>query len=215
MKLVHELSVLAKITTAWYFIMLSDYFAEWLLRWVIITLNDYYVEWLWRVILMLNDYYAEWLRWLTYCIDLRQTFLIVNTWILEKKRQFYSMHTSLMHDHLRVQVNYFQKKIIKARWHDLSCMKSVWLKVMKNVWSRIMKSVWLRVMKNVWSRVIKSVWLKVMKKAQLRVMKNVWSRIMKNVWSRVMKRTRSKVMKSAWTMLNDYYAEWLFDALKT
>ncbi len=55
MKLVHESNVLMKIMTAWYFIMLNDYYAEWLLCWVIIMLNDY-DEWLlcWMII-MLND----------------------------------------------------------------------------------------------------------------------------------------------------------------
>ncbi len=86
------------------------YYVKWLLRWVTIMLSDYYAEWLWWVTLMLNDYYAEWLRWLTCCIDLRQAFSIADTWILEKRRQFYSMHTSSTHDHLQTQVNCFQRK---------------------------------------------------------------------------------------------------------
>ncbi len=78
--------------------ILSDYYVEWLLCWITM-MSDFYAEWLWQVTFMLNDYYAEWLRWLTCCINLRWAFSFINTWILEKRRQFYLMHTSLMHDH--------------------------------------------------------------------------------------------------------------------
>ncbi len=89
--------------------ILSDYYAEWSLCWMTM-MSDYYAEWLWRVTFMLNDYYAEWLRWLTCCIDLRQALSFIDTWILEKRRQFYSMHTSSMHDRLQIWVDCFQRK---------------------------------------------------------------------------------------------------------
>ncbi len=59
-------------------------------------------------------------------------------------------------------------------------------------------------MEGVWSGAMEGVWSGVMKGAR--------SGAMEGVWSGVMKRARSGVMESARTMLNGYYAEWLFDA---
>ena len=137
MKLVHESSVLAKITTAWYFIMSNDYYAEWLLCWMTMT----------------SDSYAEWrLRWMIKMTNMlhRFTSSVLNRWYLNTWKEktilfnayFIDARSSASSSRL------FSEKVIRARWHDLSRMKNVWSRVMKSVWSRVMKRARSKVMKS-------------------------------------------------------------------
>jgi len=109
------------------------------------------------VTLMLNDDYAEWLRWLTCCIDLRRAFSIADTWILEKRRQFYSMHTSSTHDHLRARVDYFQRKS-----SELDGMTwAVWRVFDRESWRMFGRKPWRELDRKSW-RVLELCWMTIM-----------------------------------------------------
>ncbi len=138
--------------------MTSDSYAEWLLRWVIKMTNmlhrftssafvhRYLNTWKEKTILF-NAYFID----ARSSTDLSQLFSekvirlddildfsFVDTWILEKRRQFYSAHTSLTHDcsqtwvklnahSLRLRQIYLQFEASLRRWFLFKSLSSIHL----------------------------------------------------------------------------------------
>ncbi len=81
-------------------------------------------------------------------------FSFIDTWILEKRKQFYSMHTSLMHDHLQAQVNYFQRK--SSELNDMIWV--VWRMFDQKSWRVFDWKSWRKLDRESW-RVLKLCWM--------------------------------------------------------
>ncbi len=169
--------------------MASDSYAEWLLRWVI-KMIDMLHRFTSSVLdrWYLNTWKEKTILFDAYFIDARSStglsrlfsekvirlndildFSFVDTWILEKRRQFYSMHTSSTHDRLQVRVDYFQRKSSELD----GMIWVVWRVFGRESWRMFNRKSWRKLDRESW-RVLELCWMTIMLSDYLMHPKHRW-----------------------------------------
>ena len=169
--------------------MTSDSYAEWLLCWVIkmtnmlhrftsSVLNHWYLNTWKEKTIIFNAYFIDTRSFTDLSrlfskkvirLDDILDFSFIDTWILEKRRQFYSMHTSSTHDHLRAWVNYFQRK--SSELDDMIWV--VWRVFGWKSWRVFDRESWRELDRKSW-RVLKLCWMTIMLSDYLMHSKHRW-----------------------------------------